>query len=99
MTQKTEKKQEKNKNLVGTRGRIFEGVVKKKFPTRIVIEFEKTAYVKKYESYYKKKTRLHARLPKEIDANVGDFIRVQECRPLSKIIHFIAIEKILKEKK
>ena len=25
--------------------------------------------------------------------NVGDFAKVQECRPLSKIIHFVAIAK------
>ena len=31
-------------------------------------------------------------MEKEID--VGDFIRVQECRPLSKIIHFVVIKKI-----
>jgi len=24
----------------------------------------------------------------------GDFIQVQECRPLSKIIHFVVIKKI-----
>ena len=26
--------------------------------------------------------------------NLGDLIRVQECRPLSKIIHFVVIKKI-----
>jgi len=26
--------------------------------------------------------------------NLGDYIRVQECRPLSKIIHFVVINKI-----
>ena len=26
--------------------------------------------------------------------NVGDLIKVQECRPLSKIIHSVVIEKI-----
>ncbi len=78
------------------RGRIFEGKVKKKFPRRVVIEFERMIYVKKYERYAREKTRIHARLPdcmKE-EINVGDIIRVQECRPLSKIIHFVVIKKV-----
>lgn len=96
MTEKSVEKQEKNEILVGTRGRIFQGVVSKKFPTRVVIEFERTIYIPKYERYYKKKTKLHARLPSSLsgEINIGDLIKIRECRPLSKIIHFIVIEKI-----
>ena len=95
--QKSHKEQEKI--LVGTRGRTFKGRVTKKFPTRVVVEFDRTVYIHKYERYYKKKTRLHARLPKNIDVNVGDHIKVQECRPLSKIIHFVVLENLSKEEK
>lgn len=78
------------------RGRVFEGRVMKKFPKRVVIEFERMIYSKKYERYYKSKTKIHARLPTciENEINVGDLIRIQECRPLSKIIHFVVIKKI-----
>jgi len=81
---------------LATRGRIFEGTVVKKHQRRIAIEFERTVYIKKYERYMKKKTRLHARLPacKEASVNVGDYVQIQECRPLSKIIHFAYIKKI-----
>ncbi len=79
---------------VGTHGRTFEGFVVKKFPTRVVVEFERTVYVKKYQRFYKKKTRLHARLPAGLQVDLGDYIRVRECRPLSKIIHFVVIEKV-----
>ena len=79
---------------VRTRGRFFEGFVTKKFPTRVVVEFERTVYVKKYQRFYKKKTRLHARLPQGFNLVVGDYIRIQECRPLSKIIHFMVVEKL-----
>ena len=88
------KQREKAKNLVGTRGRIFQGIITKKFPTRVVIEFERTIYLQKYERYFKKKTKLHANLPKNLDVKIGDLVKIQECRPLSKIIHFIVIEKI-----
>jgi len=78
------------------RGRTFEGKVIKKFNKRIVIEFERMIYVKKYERYKKSRTKIHARLPicMEKEINIGDLIKVQECRPLSKIIHFVVIEKI-----
>jgi len=78
------------------RGRYFEGKVIKKFNRRVVIEFERMVYVKKYERYAKSKTKLHARLPTCLDKeiNLGDIIKIQECRPLSKIIHFVVIKKI-----
>ena len=78
------------------RGRIFGGIVTKKFHKRIVIEFERMVYVRKYERYKKSKTKIHARLPvcMEDEINVGDYIKIQECRPLSKLIHFVVIEKI-----
>ena len=81
--------------IVGTRGRVFEGIVIKKFPKRVTIEFGRMIYVRKYERYAKSKTKIHARLPQnmEKEIKVGDLIQVQECRPLSKIIHFIVIKK------
>ena len=79
-----------------TRGKIFKGIVVSKNPKRIAIEFERMIYVKKYERYAKSKTKVHARLPAcmEKEVNVGDLVKVQECRPLSKIIHLIVIEKL-----
>lgn len=96
--QKTNKKAEDAAiaGALSTRGRTFEGFVTKKFPKRVVVEFERTVYVPKYERFYKKKTKLHARLPDSMfnEINVGDYIQIRECRPLSKIIHFLVIRKI-----
>ena len=85
---------------ISTRGRSFKGKVIRKFPKRVVTEFERTIYIKKYERYSKRKTKLHARLPECLshDIKLGDYIEIKECKPISKIIHFIAIEKINKEK-
>jgi small subunit ribosomal protein S17 len=84
--------------ILSARGRVFEGKIIKKFPRRIAIEFERTLYLRKYERYMKKKTKLHARLPKcsEHDVSVGDYVQIQECRPLSKIIHFVYLKTIRK---
>lgn len=78
------------------RGRVFEGRVVRKIHKRIAIEFERMIYVRKYERYAKSKVRIHARLPDCMEEliHVGDLIKVQECRPLSKIIHFVVINKI-----
>ncbi len=78
------------------RGRSFKGFVKSKNPRRVCIEFERIIYIKKYERQMKKKTKIHARLPDCLrqDINIGDYIEVKECRPLSKIIHFCVVKKI-----
>lgn len=83
------------KNII-TRGKIFEGIVTKKFQKRVVIEFERMVYIRKYERYAKFKTKIHARLPEEMEKeiNLGDLVKVRECRPLSKIIHFVVIQKL-----
>ena len=53
-------------------------------------------YVKKYERYGRVKAKIHARLPScaQKDVRIGDLVRVKECRPLSKIIHFAFLEKL-----
>lgn len=80
-----------------SRGRIFFGIVRKKFDKRIVIDFERVVYVPKYERYTKTRTKLHARLPACIKVELGDYVKIQECRPLSKIIHFVTLENLGKQ--
>lgn len=87
---------------ISLRGRTFKGKVIRKFPKRVCIEFERTLYIKKYERFAKRKTKLHARLSDCMfnSIDIGDYIEIKECRPISKIIHFIVTKKInLEEKK
>ena len=92
----TEKKSAIAERKISARGRIFQGVVVRKFHKRLTTELERTLYISKFERFMKKTTRLHARLPENIshEINVGDVIKIQECRPLSKIIHFVVIGKV-----
>ena len=78
------------------RGRKFEGYVINKFDKRVVIRFERVKFIRKYERYSKTWTKIHAYLPEELkdEINVGDYIQVRECRPLSKILHHIVVKKI-----
>ncbi len=80
------------------RGRVFEGDVIRKLPGRVTIQFERMLKIPKYERYEKRKTKIHSRLPecmKEI--SVGDRIQVAETRPISKMIHSVAIKVIKKQ--
>lgn len=85
-----------NHKKLSIRGRAFNGEVIRKFHKRVAIEFERTIYIRKYERYAKFKTKIHARLPVSMEKgiNLGDYITIRECRPLSKIIHFVVIKKI-----
>lgn len=89
-------KVERSTDIVGTRGKIFEGTVVKKFDKRAVIEFERTVKIAKYERFMRKTTRIHSRIPQGMIVEIGDYVKVQECRPLSKMIHSVVIETIRK---
>ena len=91
---KNKESRSKEKGTVGTHGRTFEGSVVKKFPHRVVVEFERTVFNQKYERFYKKKTKLHARIPEGMELEIGDLVRVRETRPLSKIVRFLVLKKI-----
>ncbi len=58
--EKSEKNQEKTKEIVktlgiSTRGRIFKGIVTRKFNKRVAIEFDRTVKIPKFERFMKKK--------------------------------------------
>ena len=87
---------EKQNKKVNPRGRSFEGKIIKKFHDRIVIELDRFLYLKKYERYEKRKTRLHAKINEEQykELELGDRVRIKECKPLSKMIHFVFVTKL-----
>jgi len=81
------------------RGRTFEGIVIKKLPGRVTIQFERMLKIPKYERYEKRKTKIHARLPDCMgdDVAVGDLIQIAETRPISKMIHAV-VSKVIQGK-
>mgnify|MGYP001246716632 CR=1 FL=1 len=87
------------KDKLKMRGRVFEGVIIKKLHGRVTIQFERMFKVRKYERYEKRKTKIHAKLPACMDAEVGvgDLIQISETRPLSKMIHFVVVKVIKSE--
>ncbi len=76
------------------RGKIFEGVVvSDKMQKTVVIKADYFVYVSKYKRYMKKSGRISAHNPPCLDVKVGDKVRAMECRPLSKSVSFVVIEK------
>ena len=77
------------------RGRQFTGtVLSTKMRKTAVIEFERLYFLKKYERYEKRRTRLKVHNPMCINAKEGEIVEVMECRPLSKTKNFVIIKKV-----
>ncbi len=60
----------------------------------VTVEWNRRVYVPKYERYQKKRSKVKAHNPEEIDAKEGDEVIIKECRPISKTKKFIVVEVI-----
>ena len=77
------------------RGQIITGVVSStKMQDSILVKREFMHYVPKYERYEKRTSTFGAHCPPCIKIKVGDRVRIAECRPLSKMVSFVTIEKL-----
>lgn len=86
------------KRPLSTRGRTFTGtVISTKMAKTATIQWEKRVYVPKYERYEKKRTRIHAHIPDELNVEVGDLVKVMETRPISKTKSTLVVENITKK--
>ncbi|MDA8530578.1 30S ribosomal protein S17 [Candidatus Poseidonia alphae] len=76
------------------RGQVLEGTVSSTgMQSTITIERNNVRYMKKYERFEKRTSVVSAHLPTCIgEVNIGDTVKVMECRPLSKTVSFCVIE-------
>lgn len=82
------------------RGQVITGIVSStKMQRSITVKREYLHLVPKYERYEKRTSIYAAHCPPCLDIKVGDKVRIAECRPLSKTISFVAIEKLEEEAK
>ncbi|WP_048149465.1 30S ribosomal protein S17 [Palaeococcus ferrophilus] len=73
-------------------GRVLEGVVvSDKAKKSVTVEMQHYRYLKKYERYELRRSRIHAYNPECIDAKVGDRVLIAETRPLSKTKSFVVV--------
>jgi|TARA_B100001964_G_C14250004_1_gene609428 small subunit ribosomal protein S17 len=81
------------------RGRIFTGtIVSVKMQKSAIVEWEYRQFLKKYERYEKRGSRVKVHNPACINASEGDVVKIMECRPLSKTKNFVIVEILGKEK-
>ena len=77
------------------RGQVIMGtVVSTKRQNTVSIKREFMHYVKKYERYEKRTSTYHAHCPPCMNLTTGDTVRIAECRPLSKTVSFVTVEKV-----
>lgn len=76
------------------RGQVLEGTVSSLgMQKTITIERHNVRYMQKYERFEKRTGVLSAHLPNCIgDVEIGDSVKVMECRPLSKTVSFCVVE-------
>src|SRR3989304_5619071 len=81
------------------RGRTFVGtIISAKMQKTATVSWERRHFLKKYERYEKRKSKVKAHNPACINAHEGDIVKIMECRPLSKTKNFTIIENMGKEK-
>lgn len=79
---------------LAVRGRMIDGeVVSVKMDKTAVVERKYLKYQNKYERYEKRTSRYSVHAPTCMDIKVGDEVRIMECRPISKTVSFVTIEK------
>lgn len=79
--------------ILPVRGQVITGkVVSNRMDRTVVVERDYLHYVRKYNRYEKRHSKIHAHLPPCIEATIGDTVRIAECRPLSKTKSFVVVE-------
>jgi len=79
------------------RGRILEGVVvSAKMDKTVIVRRDYLKYVPKYKRYERRHSHIPAHNPPCINATENDVVRIAECRPISKTVSFVVIEKLEK---
>src|SRR6058998_1076313 len=79
---------------LGVRGRVFEGTVEaSRSPKTVSVERAYLHFHTKYNRYERRRSRTLAHNPPCIAAAAGDKVTIAECRPLSKEVAFVVVEK------
>ena len=81
------------------RGKITQGIVmNKKSKNTIIIRRDYVQFIKKYQRYERRNTRLACHLPDCLihEIEIGDLVKVGESRKISKTKAFIVLGKTLR---
>ncbi len=77
------------------RKKLLEGkVVSCKMRNTVVVQRDYLHYVPKYMRYERRRSRIPAHCPPCLGVKEGDVVRIAECRPLSKTVSWVVVEKV-----
>jgi len=77
------------------RGRALDGVVvSSKMDKTVVVRRDYLNYVPKLKRYERRRSRIPAHNPPCINAKEDDQVKIAECRPISKTVSFVVVEKL-----
>ncbi len=83
---------------LSVRGQILEGdIVSTKMQLTAVVKKQYMRKNRKYERIEKRSSKYMVHNPPCLDIKVGDHVKIMECRPLSKNVSFVIIEKMDRE--
>jgi len=77
------------------RGRVLEGVVvSAKMDKTVIVRRDYLHYVPKFKRYERRHSHIPAHNPPCINAKEGERVKIAECRPISKTVSFVVVEKL-----
>jgi small subunit ribosomal protein S17 len=77
------------------RGHALKGeVISNKMDNTIIVRRDYLNYVPKYRRYERRRSNIPAHNPPCLNVKTGDRVRLAECRPISKTVSFVVIEKL-----
>jgi len=77
------------------RGRVLEGVVvSAKMDKTVIVKRDYLHYIPKFMRYERRQSRISCHDPPCIDAKKGNRVKIVECRPISKTVSFVVVEKL-----
>ena len=80
---------------LSVRGRALEGlVISAKMDKTAIIRRDYLHYVPKYKRYERRHSHAPAHNPPCLEAKEGDQVKIAECRPISKTVSFVIVEKL-----
>jgi small subunit ribosomal protein S17 len=80
---------------LSVRGRVLEGtVVSAKMDKTVVVRRDYSNYISNFKRYERKRSHTSAHNPPCIGAKEGDLVKIAECRPVSKTVSFVVVQKM-----
>lgn len=80
---------------LSVRGRVLNGlVISAKMDKTAIIRRDHLQYMPKFKRYERRHSHIPAHNPPCINAKEGDRVSIAECRPISKTVSFVIVEKL-----